>query len=291
MDPRALQHFVALAESLHFGRAAELAHISPSALSRGIQRLEAEVGAALFERNNRRVELTRAGHTFLDYARGALRDWDALRQRLAEESGALHGEVSLYCSVTASHSFLFDILARVRRRHPGIEIKLHTGDPEDAIGRVQAGREDIAIAARPERLPGALAFRLIEVSPLEFIVARGHELDRETPPVREDWPGCPMILSERGLARARVDRWFRNLGVRPTVYAQVAGNEAIVSMGSLGCGVGVVPRIVLDNSPLRDTVRVLDVKPALAPYQVGLVTQQRNLSNPLLRAVWEPETL
>jgi len=289
MDPRALNQFVALADCLHFGRAAELSHVSPSALSRGIQRLEAEVGAALFERNNRRVELTRAGHTFLDYARGALRDWDALRQRLAEESGALRGEVSLYCSVTASHSFLFDILAQVRRRHPGIEIKLHTGDPEDAIGRVQAGREDIAIAARPERLPAALAFRLIEVSPLEFIVSRGHELDRDEPPAHGDWAGCPMILSERGLARARVDRWFRQRGVRPTVYAQVAGNEAIVSMVSLGFGVGVVPRIVLDNSPLRDTVRVLDVKPALAPYEVGLVTQQRSLSNPLVRAVWAPE--
>jgi LysR family positive regulator for ilvC len=288
MDLRSLEQFVRLADSLHFGRAAQAAHVSPSALSRSIRRLEDAVGVTLFERNNRRVALTRAGEGFLAYARDALRDWAVLRSRLVAEAGVLRGEVSLYCSVTASYSFLFDILARVRRQHPEIEIKLHTGDPEDAVGRVQAGLEDIAIAARPERLPGELAFRPIVVSPLEFIVARGHELDRPERPRREDWTGCPMILSERGLARTRVDRWFRRLGVQPTIYAQVAGNEAIVSMVGLGFGVGVVPRIVLDNSPLAGTVRTLGVEPALTPYEVGLVTLEKSLENPLIRAVWSP---
>ena len=288
MDPRALKQFVALADTLHFGRAAELSHVSASALSRGIQRLEAEVGVALFERDNRSVSLTGAGAAFLDYARDTLRGWEAIRHRLMAEAGVLRGEVSLYCSVTASYSFLFDILARVRQRHPHIEVKLHTGDPEDAIGRVQAGLEDMAIAARPERLPSSLAFRLIEVSPLEFIVARGHELARKKQLGADDWRECPMIVSERGLARARVDRWFRRLGVQPTIYAQVAGNEAIVSMVSLGFGVGVVPRIVLDNSPLAGNVAILGVAPALAAYEVGLVTQKKGLANPLIRAVWSP---
>ena len=288
MDLRILKQFVTLAETLHFGRAAQLRHVSPSALSRSIQRLEGEVGAALFERNNRSVALTAAGHTFLDYARDALREWQAIRHRLAARAGVLRGEVSLYCSVTASYSFLFDILARVRARHPEIEIKLHTGDPEDAIDRIRAGVEDIAIAAHPERLPAGLAFRPIEVSPLAFIVSREHKLAGRAGLGIEDWRGCPMILSERGLARARVDDWFRRLGVEPTVYAQVAGNEAIVSMVSLGFGVGVVPRIVLDASPLADSVQMLEVEPALAPYEVGLVTLEKSLASPLVRAVWNP---
>ena len=288
MDFRALNQFVVLADTLHFGRAAERNHVSASALSRGIQRLEAEVGATLFERDNRSVSLTAAGRAFLDYARDTLRDWEAIRNRLMAESGVLRGEVSLYCSVTASYSFLFDILARVRQRHPQIEIKLHTGDPEDAIGRVQAGLEDMAIAARPERLPTGLAFRLIEVSPLEFIVARDHELARKNEPAGDDLRDCPMIVSERGLARARVDRWFRRLGMQPSISAQVAGNEAIVSMVSLGFGGGVVPRIVLTNSPLADRVTVIAIEPALAPYEVGLVTQKKNLANPLIHAVWAP---
>jgi LysR family positive regulator for ilvC len=95
-----------------------------------------------------------------------------------------------------------------------------------------------------------------------------------------------MILSERGLARRRVDQWFRALGVQANIYAQVAGNEAIVSMVSLGLGVGVVPQIVLDNSPLADTVRVLDIKPALEAYEVGLFTLEKKLASPLINALW-----
>ena len=285
MDHRTLKQFVNLAESLHFGRAAEASNVSPSALSRGIRRLEEELGAALFERNNRSVSLTHAGELFLAWARDNLGGWDAIRNSLMAESAELHGEVSIYCSVTASYSFLFDILARVRQKHPRIEIKLHTGDPEDAVHRVLSGSEDIAIAARPPRLQAGLAFNLIDVSPLVFIASK--ESPMPTHPGPRHWADCPMILSERGLARQRVDRWFRKIGVIPRIYAQVAGNEAIVSMVSLGFGVGVVPRIVLDNSPLAERVQIVDVQPGLAPYEVGLVTQEKKLANPLISAFWQ----
>jgi LysR family positive regulator for ilvC len=289
MDPRSLQHFLALAASLHFGRAAEASHISPSALSRSIQRLEETVGTSLFERSNRSVSLTSAGIQFLDYARNALGDWEAIRNRLMKQSGELHGEISMYCSVTASYSFLFEILSRFRREHPGVEIKLHTGDPEEAIGRVSSGAEDISIGARPERLAPGLAFRSITRSPLLFIAGRDSDFGRLAGAAEAraaDWSSVPMILPERGLARERADRWFRKLGLLPRIYAQVAGNEAIVSMVSLGFGVGVVPQIVLDNSPLADTVRSLDLRPALPPYEVGLFAREKRLSSPLIEAFW-----
>ena len=76
------------------------------------------------------------------------------------------------------------------------------------------------------------------------------------------------------------------LGVQANIYAQVAGNEAIVSMVSLGFGVGVVPQIVLDNSPLSATVQVLKVRPGLEPYDVGLFTLEKKLSSPLINAFW-----
>ena len=91
---------------------------------------------------------------FLNYARDSLADWDAIRNTLMEESGELHGEISMYCSVTASYSFLFEILTRFRRDHPRIEIKLHTGDPEDAIARVLCGDEDITIGAQARQTTG-----------------------------------------------------------------------------------------------------------------------------------------
>jgi LysR family positive regulator for ilvC len=95
-----------------------------------------------------------------------------------------------------------------------------------------------------------------------------------------------MILAETGLARQRVDNWFRSFEVQPTIYAQVAGNEAIVSMVSLGFGVGVVPKIALDNSPLADKISILDVRPRLEPYELGLFTLQKKLRNPLIKAFW-----
>jgi LysR family positive regulator for ilvC len=195
----------------------------------------------------------------------------------------------MYCSVTASYSFLFDLLSRFREDHPRIEIKLHTGDPDNAIARVLAGDEDIAIGARPDVLPGGLAFKPIAESPLVFIApadkAQFAGLTKRKPDATR-WSQTPMILSESGLSRRRVDRWFRKLGVAPIVYAQVAGNEAIVSMVSLGFGVGVVPQIVLDNSPLAEKVEVLKVTPALRPYEVGLFTQSKKLKSPLIAALW-----
>jgi len=104
---------------------------------------------------------------------------------------------------------------------------------------------------------------------------------------KNQWASVPMILSEGGIARTRVNQWFRRLKISPRIYAQVAGNEAIVSMVSLGFGVGVVPKIVLDNSPLANKIRVLDVQPVLAPYNLGLVVLKKNLDNPLVRAFWE----
>lgn len=280
---RSLKQFVSLAECLHFGRASDACHVSPSTLSRSIRRIEEELGAIFFERNNRSVALTQAGSLFLGYARDSLDQWDQLRNALMDESGQLSGEVRMYCSVTASYSFLFDILSRFRAEHPQVEIKLHTGDPEDAMARILAGDEDIAIGAKPDRLPAGLAFRHIKFSPLVFIRSiEQPELESR------NWAETPMILSERGLARNRVDDWFRSLGLQPRIYAQVAGNEAIVSMVSLGLGVGVVPRIVLDNSPLSASVRVMDLEPALEEYEVGLFALEKRLKSPLVSAFWLP---
>lgn len=277
MDTRALEQFVTLADTLHFGRAARACHVSPSALTRSIQRLEDELGVSLFRRSNREVALTRSGRGFLAYARDSLADWEAIRQQLMAESGELQGEIAIYCSVTASYSFLFELLAQFRQAHPRIEIKLHTGDPENAIDRVQSGLSDLAIGAQPDRLPAGLAFRQSAISPLVFIAA-------------DDQPAVlgqsPMILPERGLARQRVDAWMAQKGWSPSIYAQVAGNEAIVSMVSLGFGIGVVPLIVLENSPLKGTVRVLDARPALKPYRVGLFCLEKRLGRPIIQAFW-----
>ena len=289
MDIRNLKHFVALADNLHFGRASAACHISLSALSRNIRQLEDELGVQLFSRDNRSVVLTGEGQKFQQYARQAIAQWNLIRNELAGHSDGLHGEVSLYCSVTAVYSLLFDLLNRFRHDFPGIEIKLHTGDPELAVARVIAGEEDISIAAHPRSLPRGLAFKPITMSPLVFIApAERRDLDVPVglPASPEQWAQTPMILAEGGIARNRVDSWFRKMEVNPRIYAQVAGNEAIVSMVSLGLGIGVVPQIVLEHGPLADRVQILDVQPALEPYDVGMFALKKSLKNPLVNAFW-----
>lgn len=289
MNIRSLKHFLALADDPHFGRASNVCNISISALSRNIRQLEDDLGVVLFNRDNRTVVLTAEGQKFQQYAREAIAEWNLIRNDLMSSDDQLHGQVSMYCSVTASYSILFDLLNRFRQTNPGIEIKLHTGDPEHAITRIIAGEEDITIAAHPPTLPRGLAFKPIIVSPLLFI-APTEQSDPDVPLIApsspEEWATVPMILSEGGIARNRIDTWFRKMDVNPRIYAQVAGNEAIVSMVSLGLGIGVVPKIVLDNSPLVDRIKILDVKPALEPYDVGLFTLKKSLKNPLVNAFW-----
>ncbi|MFK0570615.1 HTH-type transcriptional activator IlvY [Endozoicomonas sp.] len=289
MDFRPLKQFLALSESLHFSRASLICHVSPSTLSRTIKQLEDQLGIALFERDNRSVSLTPEGKRFQVYAREALSQWDIIHNELMAGALELKGSLSMYCSVTASYSFLYDVLSQFRPKYPGIEIKLHTGDPEPAIQRVLTEQEDLAIAARPESLPTGLAFQQIAISPLVFIAPAashlsGHLYRKQLS--AEEFKGTPMILQEKGIARQRIDAWFQANNSKPEIYAQVAGNEAIVSMVSLGFGVGVVPEIVLNNSPLSDKISILNIQPELEPYDVGLCVLEKKLKNPLIDAFW-----
>lgn len=280
MDTRSLSLFLHLCDTLHFGRTSQAMHLSPSALTRHIQQLEDSLGSRLFERDNRSVKLTREGKLFQEYAKESLGLWHHFKQSLMEETKELQGTISIYCSVTASYSFLYNILSEFRRAHPKIGIRLHTGDPEHALNRIQKNEEDVAIASRPDRLPKTLDFKSIAFSKL---VAIGPNQDISDKP----WFEAPLILSEEGLIRKRVDQWFQQQNLKPNIYAQVAGNEAIVSMVSLGYGVGIVPEIVFNNSPLANTVSPVKRQPKLSPIELGLCTQKKHLQSPLVRALWD----
>jgi LysR family transcriptional regulator, positive regulator for ilvC len=285
MDIIKLKIFSTLAQQLHFGRAAELCNLSPSALSRNIKQLEDDLGIQLFDRDNRSVALTQDGEQFLGFAREMLQQWESFQESLVERADQLRGQLSIYCSVTASYSFLYDILTEFRQQHPGIAIKLHTGDPAQSIERVQAGLEDIAIAAKPDNLPAGISFKSIANSPLIFICAKN-----KTEWNSADWNQIPVIIPEEGLSRERLDLWFKSNQIKPTIYAEVKGNEAIVSMVSLGFGVGLLPKIVLDNSPLKDKIQTFIQQPDLGPYSMGLCVTQKRLKSPIVSAFWEQLT-
>ncbi|MDD2706791.1 MAG: HTH-type transcriptional activator IlvY [Verrucomicrobiae bacterium] len=284
MDSHAIEQFLHLARSLHFGRTSSACNLSPSALSRSIQRLEEELGCKLLERDNRTVRLTDDGRTFREFAEAFKTDWQALRERLSSNRKTISGTLRFYCSVTASYTFLPVILSKFRTAFPSIHIRLETGAAAIAVERILRREVDVAVAAKPDNLPGGLLFAPLATIPLVFIRAKGMRDTRRKTGITSS---TPLVLPEHGLARKRVDAWLRMKGVRPNIYAEVAGNEAIIAMASMGCGTGIAPKLVLENSPLRTHVAILDISPALKPYEVGLCASKRRLQSPVVKTFWD----
>jgi len=288
MDFYELRLFKHLAGTLHFAKTSRACNISPSALSRTIVRLEEEVGSKLFYRDNRSVELTDTGKMFHHFAQESLDNWAQFCDSARSQEQELQGEISIYCSVTATYSVLSELFARFRQLYPKVHIKLQTGAADRAIGMVTEGAVDITVAARPDKLAENLFFKMITTTDLVFIAPIIHcETADIVKSGKPDWRRLPMVLSEQGLSRQRVDSWFREKGLKPNIYAEVSGHEAILAMVRLGCGIGVVPRLVLEKSGFAAEIIVLDVTPKLQPYTVGLCLPAKRLASPLVRAFWE----
>ncbi|WP_320043932.1 HTH-type transcriptional activator IlvY [uncultured Desulfobacter sp.] len=287
MDIRTLELFHHLAGSLHFSRTSQSCNISPSALTRVIQRLETDVGKQLFIRGNRFVELTYAGQVFKKYAEDVLGRFEQLQGELSKDA-ILSGQLCLYGSVTAAYSILPSFIPRYRAVHPGVQIYLETGDPAQAIDRLMNRDADAVIAALPEKSGGQISFLNMAVSPLVFIGAKHYPEVLVTDDNGEpDWQKCPLILADKGLSRERIDQWFIENAVVPSIYSQVTGHEAIIALVNLGFGIGLVPRLVLEKSPIYQNIVVLDNMPELPPYEIVLCTRDANLSNPRVRALWD----
>ncbi|MEV7393481.1 MULTISPECIES: LysR substrate-binding domain-containing protein [unclassified Streptomyces] len=147
MELRTLRYFVAVAEELHFGRAAARLHMSQPPLSRAIKGLEAEIGSALFERSSAGVALTPVGAVLLDEARALLDQGDKLRVRVAAAAGTAVLTVGLLGDSTDPG---VTRLARAyRERHPGVEIRIRETDLTDPTCGLHAGLVDIALTRAP----------------------------------------------------------------------------------------------------------------------------------------------
>lgn len=287
MDIRELEVFLAVVDVLHFGKASQLCHLSPSALTRTIQRLENELGQPLFIRDNRTVQLTSVGEQFCDYARKTVRQFQNFQSTLVGEQ-KLVGSLSIYASITAVYSLLPDLLEAYRRAYPAVQLELRTGAAEKAVAQVEASEIDIAVAALPERRSSGIDFLPILTTPLIFIAGKllANEICSQSKPFL-DWDRIPLVLPQTGLSRRRLDQWLKKNRIIPNISTEVSGNEAIIPMVHLGCGVGIVPQLVLERSPFKEDVVVLQNAPQLEPYVVGLCSSKRNLQKPIVQTFWQ----
>ncbi|PFG45654.1 LysR family positive regulator for ilvC [Vibrio sp. ES.051] len=287
MNIKSLQIFIHLCESKSFAKTATAMHISPSALSRQVQKLEEETNQQLFLRDNRSVELTTQGKKLVPVALKILGEWQHYQSHIKGTVGELKGEIRLFCSVTASYSHLPELISDFRLQHPFIEFKLSTGDPAQAIDKILADEADIAISAQSEQMPNKIAFETISEIPLSVIAPVGvsafaKELQKERP----NWSAIPFILPEAGTARDRANTWLKKMKIKPKIYAQTSGHEAIVSMVALGCGVGIAPDVVINNSPVKEKINRLKVLP-IKPFALGVCCTKSQLENPLVKAFWK----
>ncbi|NUW57212.1 HTH-type transcriptional activator IlvY [Cronobacter turicensis] len=291
MDLRDLKMFLHLAESRHFGRSARAMHVSPSTLSRQIQRLEEDLAQPLFIRDNRAVTLTEAGEALRQFAQQTLLQYQQLRHAIDQQGPTLSGELHLFCSVTAAYSHLPPILDRFRAEHPSVEIKLTTGDAADAVEKVNSGEADIAIAGKPQALPAAVAFSMLEnLSVVLIAPALPCPVRAQVSAPEPDWGQVPFIMPDQGPVRRRIELWFRRHKIsNPFIYATVAGHEAMVSMVALGCGVALIPEVVLENSPepVRNRVLILERSDEKTPFELGVCAQKKRLHEPLVEAFWK----
>ncbi|MEU1670983.1 LysR substrate-binding domain-containing protein [Streptomyces roseifaciens] len=147
MELRTLRYFVAVAEELHFGRAAARLHMSQPPLSRAIKQLEADVGAVLLLRSSAGVTLTPAGTVLLDEARTLLDQADRIRVRVAAAAGAATITVGILGD--SSDRGAMRLATAYRRRHPGVEVRIREADLTDPTCGLRAGLVDIALTRAP----------------------------------------------------------------------------------------------------------------------------------------------
>src|SRR3954471_3381836 len=191
----ALRLFLHLSRTLHFLRTSRDCHVSASALSRAIQRLERDVGWPLLERDRRTVRLTPEGARFAEHARDTLDRWEELRRDLRGSAATFSGSIAIFASVTACQSFLPEVLNGFRQRYPEIQIKLETGYAADALAMLAEGRVDVAVAALPSRVPRALVARVLLHTPLVFAAPTAPcEVERLCRARPLPWSELPVVL-------------------------------------------------------------------------------------------------
>jgi DNA-binding transcriptional LysR family regulator len=243
MELRSLRYFVALAEELHFGRAARRLAITQPPLSQAIAQLERELGVRLFDRTRRRVALTHSGGTFLGEARATL-ERAARAVDLAQR--AERGEVGRlavgYIAATA-YTLLPLVLRDFMRSFPGVKLELRELALPEQAGALLRRDIDVALL-RPPVVEAELASETILAEPFVLALPARHPLAalRRVPARRLD--GEPMILFPRqpGLVFHDLVMGFcLRHGITPRVAQEANQTHTVVGLVSAGIGVALVP--------------------------------------------------
>ncbi|MES2610114.1 MAG: LysR substrate-binding domain-containing protein [Pseudomonadota bacterium] len=249
MELRHLRYFVAVAEELHFRRAAERLHISQPPLSLQISQLEEEVGAKLFERTRQRVLLTAAGRTFLVHAQQILRHADTAKHAASLAARGEAGELRI--GFTQSVKFIprfLKTLKEFRRRFPGVALSMQEMDSVTQINALVGRRIELGLMPQPhEPVVSTVKLSTLMVDPMVLATAQDGELGQRTSVAVQDLKAQPLICTPRfsgfGLHQhlTRIC-WAR--GFVPDVIHESDTLASIVVLVATGLGSAVLPQSI-----------------------------------------------
>lgn len=243
MDVRQLRCFIAVAEELHFGRAAERLGLAPPALSRQISALEDELGVSLLTRTTRQVAMTRAGLIMLEEAKGILVKMEHA-SRVVRGASLASGKVLRVGAIdAASSSFVPEALACFRQLYPGIEIKFVEAMTAALIQMLEAGKLDLALT-RPPRKPTDCAFEILRVERPIVVLNKAHPLAHREHLTMLDLVGEPFVVPSkriRPFAYDLVMSYFESVGSVPNVTIEATEKPAMMSAVAAGLGMALAP--------------------------------------------------
>ena len=244
VSTRELRAFVTLTEQRSFTRAANLCNLSQPAFSALIRALEDHLGARLFDRTTRSVELTAEGEAFVDAARRLLRDTEEAIIDVRDHVARRRGRVAVAVLPSLAAGWLPSLLADFHARYPGIELDVADVLSEECIDRVRLGRADFALASTRAEAPELRTERFC-TDEFHVVCRRDHELAKRRAALRlADLAQYPIVQ----LARSSSVRQYLEAAIYPTRLRTVLELEQLSSVAGMvraGLGITVVPSLTL----------------------------------------------
>lgn len=239
---RYLRYFVAVAEELHFGRAAQRLHMAQPPLSQQIKQLEEKVGVQLLRRTKRRVELTEAGEAFLEESRLALSKVEDAGEAARRASRGETGKLAVGFVGSAAYDVLPEILKAFRERYPAVEIALEELTTAQQVRALSQERIEVGFVRPP--LEEELAVRTVLREPLLAVLPADHPLSKRTDLPLSALKNDSFVMTPRRLGPSFYDRIVgacREAGFSPRVVQEAIQMQTIIGMVAAGIGIALVP--------------------------------------------------
>jgi DNA-binding transcriptional LysR family regulator len=282
MELRQLQSFLALADVLHFRRAAARRHVSQPALSRQIQQLERELGAQLFQRPPGPVALTDAGRELQARARRALDELDTARTSIAQASGGPHRHLALACFDSASTYLVPELVTRLVAQYPLVQLSVATLGTRDALRELRESGVDAAIVTLPVAAAD-LDVLLLYREQLVAALPHAHPLAQQ-PEVRLESLAPERLvtfLAGQNNTRRLIDNAFGEAGCAPSAVIELESVQAIQDAVRAGLGVAILGELTLRG---HAGGMGLLARPLWPPRyrEIGLATRSSRQAHPLV---------